>query len=136
MQGLDDLRLVIADYLKKYNNNNFKKEDIIIGPGTKELMFLTQIVFQGEVLLPAPSWVSYKPQSIIAKNNYNWIQTDLDKAEKVLLIWRRQYPESISPLRELSVLYMNNSNYDKAITVFNDILKTQLLVLLNHYHDI
>ena len=47
MQGLEDLRLAIANYLNKNNNNDFKQEDIVIGPGTKELMFLTQIAFQG-----------------------------------------------------------------------------------------
>jgi len=76
MQGLEELRLAIANYLNKNNNNNnFKSEDILIGPGTKELMFLTQIAFQGEVLLPAPSWVSYQPQALIAKNKVHWIQT-------------------------------------------------------------
>ena len=75
MQGLEDLRLAIANYLNKNNNNDFKREDIVIGPGTKELMFLTQIAFQGEVLLPAPSWVSYLPQALIAKNKVHWIQT-------------------------------------------------------------
>ena len=75
MQGLEELRSAIANYLNKYNNNNFKSDDIIIGPGTKELMFLTQIAFQGEVLLPAPSWVSYQPQALIAKNKVHWIQT-------------------------------------------------------------
>jgi len=75
MQGLEDLRLAVANYLNKNNNNDFKQEDIIIGPGTKELMFLTQIAFQGEVLLPAPSWVSYLPQALIAKNKVHWIQT-------------------------------------------------------------
>ena len=75
MQGLEELRSAIAHYLNKNNNNNFKSEDIIIGPGTKELMFLTQIAFQGEVLLPAPSWVSYQPQALIAKNKVHWIQT-------------------------------------------------------------
>ena len=78
MQGLEELRLVIADHLNKNNNNNFNKEDILIGPGTKELMFLTQIAYQGEVLLPAPSWVSYKPQALIAKNKVHWIQTTSD----------------------------------------------------------
>ena len=75
MQGLEKLRSVIASHLNKNNNNDFKKEDIIIGPGTKELMFLTQIAFQGEILLPAPSWVSYQPQAFIAKNKVHWIQT-------------------------------------------------------------
>ena len=75
MQGLEELRSTIANYLNKNNNNNFGKEDIIIGPGTKELMFLTQIAFEGEILLPAPSWVSYQPQALIAKNNVHWIQT-------------------------------------------------------------
>ena len=75
MQGLEELRSAIANYLNKNNNNNFNKEDIVIGPGTKELMLLTQIIFKGDVLLPAPSWVSYQPQAIIAKNNVHWIQT-------------------------------------------------------------
>ena len=75
MQGLEELRSAIASYLNKNNNNSFNKENIIIGPGTKELMLLTQIMFKGEVLLPAPSWVSYHPQAFIAKNKVHWIQT-------------------------------------------------------------
>jgi aspartate aminotransferase len=74
MQGLEELRSAIAAYLNK-NNNKFKSDDIIIGPGTKELMFLTNIAFNGEILLPAPSWVSYQPQALIAKNKVHWIQT-------------------------------------------------------------
>ena len=75
MQGLEELRSAIANYLRKNNNNNFNKEDIVIGPGTKELMLLTQIMFEGEMILPAPSWVSYQPQAFIAKNKVHWIQT-------------------------------------------------------------
>ena len=75
MQGLEELRSAIAKQLSHDNNNDFVAEDIIVGPGTKELMFLTQIAFEGEMLLPAPSWVSYKPQAVIAKNKVHWIQT-------------------------------------------------------------
>ena len=78
MQGLEELRLAISDHLNKSNNNNFKKEDIIIGPGTKELMLLTQIAFQGEILLPAPSWVSYSPQALLSRNKVHWITTKSD----------------------------------------------------------
>ena len=78
MQGLDELRSAVANYLNKNNKNNFTKDEIIIGPGTKELMFLIQIAFNGEILLPAPSWVSYEPQAIIAKNKVHWIETSSD----------------------------------------------------------
>jgi aspartate aminotransferase len=74
VQGLPELRSAIANKLNK-NKNNFKSDNIIIGPGTKELMLLTQIAFAGEILLPAPSWVSYQPQASIAKNKVHWIQT-------------------------------------------------------------
>ena len=75
MQGLEKLRAAIARHLKENNNNDFKSDNIVIGPGTKELMFLTQIAFDGEIILPAPSWVSYQPQALIAKNKIHWIET-------------------------------------------------------------
>ena len=76
MQGLEELRKEIANDLNKSNGNSFESDDIVVGPGTKELMFLTQIAFNGDILLPAPSWVSYQPQALIAKNKVYWIQTD------------------------------------------------------------
>ena len=79
MQGLEELRSAIANNLNRTNNNNFNSDNIIIGPGTKELMLLTQIAFDGEILLPAPSWVSYEPQANIVKNKVHWIQTLSEK---------------------------------------------------------
>ena len=75
MQGLEKLRSSIANHLNKNNNHQFESGDIVIGPGTKELMFLTQLAFNGDILLPAPSWVSYAPQALIAQNKVHWIQT-------------------------------------------------------------
>ena len=73
--GLKELRDVIARYLNKNSNTDYKQEDIIIGPGTKQLMFLLQLGFDGEFIFPTGSWVSYEPQAIIAKNKVHWIQT-------------------------------------------------------------
>jgi len=75
IQGLDDLRIAISKYESKKKNKNFSSEQIIVGPGSKELMFLLNVSFDGEIILPAPSWVSYQPQSIIADNKFHWIQT-------------------------------------------------------------
>ena len=78
IQGLDDLRAAISKYESKKKNKNFSSEQIIIGPGSKELMFLLHVSFDGEIILPAPSWVSYQPQSIIAGNKFHWIQTSAE----------------------------------------------------------
>ena len=78
MQGLEELRKSIASNLNKNNNNNFNSENIIVGPGSKELMLLTQLAFDGEILLPIPSWVSYQPQALIGKNKVHWINTSIN----------------------------------------------------------
>ena len=75
MQGLEDLRVSIANYISKKKDYKYTNSNIIIGPGSKELMFLLQILFEGEIILPAPSWVSYAPQAIIGRNKTKWIQT-------------------------------------------------------------
>jgi len=75
IQGLEDLRVSISKYESKKKNKNFSSEQVIVGPGSKELMFLLHISFDGDIILPTPSWVSYKPQSIIADNKLHWIET-------------------------------------------------------------
>ena len=75
MQGLNELRNAISRYVSSQNNQNYKAENIIIGPGTKELMFLLQLLFDGDILLPTPSWVSYAPQALLGRNKVCWIET-------------------------------------------------------------
>ena len=75
MQGLLQLREVVAKYTSKKKNYEYKPDNIIIGPGSKELMFLLHVIFDGEIILPAPSWVSYAPQAILGRNKIQILQT-------------------------------------------------------------
>ena len=75
MQGLYELRDIVAKYTSKKKNYNYRSQDIIIGPGSKELMFLLHIIFDGEIILPTPSWVSYAPQAILGRNKIKTLQT-------------------------------------------------------------
>ena len=108
MQGLEKLRSTIANHMNKYNNNQFESDDIVIGPGTKELMFLTQLAFNGDILLPAPSWVSYAPQALIAKNKLHWIQTSSNTN------WfptAKQIEDKIKTIKEKRlILFLNSPN--------------------------
>ena len=75
MQGLQELRKIIAKYTSNKKNYDYNLENIVIGPGSKELMFLLHIIFEGEIILPTPSWVSYAPQAIIGRNKVQKIET-------------------------------------------------------------
>ncbi len=75
MQGLSELREAVAKYTSNKKNYNYRSENVIIGPGSKELMFLLHIIFDGDIILPAPSWVSYAPQAILGRNKTQIIQT-------------------------------------------------------------
>jgi aspartate aminotransferase len=78
MQGLSELRNAVAKYTSKRKNYDYKSENVIIGPGSKELMFLLHVIFDGEIILPAPSWVSYAPQAILGRNKIQILQTQRD----------------------------------------------------------
>ena len=78
VNGLLQLRQSILKHLEKKGLKHFNQDNIFVGPGTKQLMFLLQIVFDGDIILPAPSWVSYEPQAHISKNKVHWVQTKID----------------------------------------------------------
>ena len=75
IQGLTALREVVSNYLLKKTGVDYPKENIIITPGSKEAMLLMHVAFNGEIILPAPSWVSYEPQAQIGLNKVHWLQT-------------------------------------------------------------
>jgi len=75
MQGLSELRDAVAKHNSSKKDYSYKSENVIIGPGSKELMFLLHIIFDGEIILPAPSWVSYAPQAILGRNKVQILQT-------------------------------------------------------------
>ena len=76
VQGLATLREQIARFAKGVMGlPHITADRVMIGPGTKEMLYLSQVVWDGTVLLPTPSWVSYEPQAKINGNSYLRIPT-------------------------------------------------------------
>jgi aspartate aminotransferase len=65
VNGLRDLREAVSEYLERTQGLRFDPDDIVVGPGSKELLFLLQVVQAGDLLIPTPGWVSYEPQARI-----------------------------------------------------------------------
>jgi len=75
VKGLHQLRRAVADYHRRSQGLQFTWENVIVGPGSKELMFLLQLVYYGDLVIPTPSWVSYAPQAHMLGRQVQWVPT-------------------------------------------------------------
>ncbi|OWY70244.1 aspartate aminotransferase [cyanobacterium TDX16] len=75
VKGLPALREAVSDYHLRKDQIEFHPDGVIVGPGSKELMFILQLVYYGEILLVPPCWVSYWPQARIIGRRISLIHT-------------------------------------------------------------
>jgi aspartate aminotransferase len=75
VQGLATLRADIAAWHQRRHGITGDAANIMVGPGSKELIFLLQMVHDSVLTIPAPSWVSYGPQARIIGKQVEWIDT-------------------------------------------------------------
>lgn len=75
VRGLPALRAAVADYGNRTQGLTVRAEDVLIGPGSKELMFILLMVYYGDLVIPTPSWVSYAPQAHIVGRQVHWLPT-------------------------------------------------------------
>lgn len=78
VKGLAELREAVAQYHNRTQGIRCDGGDVLIGPGSKELMFLAQLVHYGDIVIPTPSWVSYAPQAYIIGRHIRWLPTHLE----------------------------------------------------------
>ncbi len=79
VQGHLPLRQAICSFHTTLETKNWSPEQIIVGTGSKILLFCVMAAFEkAEILLPAPSWVSYAPQGKLAGHKVHWLATNFD----------------------------------------------------------
>jgi aspartate aminotransferase len=74
-KGLPALREAVAEFHRHKDGVEARADGVMIGPGSKELMFLLQLVYYGELIVPTPCWVSYVPQAQIIGRKVSLIHT-------------------------------------------------------------
>jgi len=79
VQGHLPLRQSIAKFHNQMENKQWHADQIIVGAGSKILLYCVMAAFEkADVLLPAPSWVSYEPQGKLAGHNVDWLTTSFE----------------------------------------------------------
>lgn len=84
VRGLRLLRETVTDFLHRRHGIERQRRQVLVGPGSKELIFMTQLAYAGELLVPSPSWVSYAPQARIIGRRVQWLATDFEHDWKLL----------------------------------------------------
>lgn len=78
VEGLPQLRRAVARFHHANDGVTIQPENVLIGPGSKELLFLANLVFYGDLVVPTPCWVSYVPQAKIIGRDIRLIPTSYD----------------------------------------------------------
>ncbi len=77
--GLRTLRdAVAAFHLRRDGIEGRSGTDVVIGPGSKELLFLLQLVYDADLVIPSPAWVSYAPQAQLLERACHRVETDAE----------------------------------------------------------
>jgi len=63
--GSTALRTSVAGYYARRGLET-EQEQVLVGPGSKALLYALLMVLDGDLVLPRPAWVSYEPQAVLA----------------------------------------------------------------------
>lgn len=133
VRGLEPLRQAVCDYFHRHQGLDFQWQNTLVGPGSKELMFLLQLVYYGELVIPVPSWVSYAPQANIVGRPVRWVHTRPDNGWLIM-------PEDLEKLcsqdpTKPRVLILNYPNNPTGRSYPDDMLR-ELAAVAKKYHVI
>lgn len=76
--GLSELRDAVAEYYQQKVGLDTSQFDVLIAPGSKLILYSLQMAVAGDLLMPVPSWVSYKPQAHMLGTEVIKVPTELD----------------------------------------------------------
>jgi aspartate aminotransferase len=107
--GLEELREEIVLFLEKHQNIKTTKESVFIGPGSKELLYQSILIFDAEFLIPKGSWVSYIPQIQSKGGTYHILETSLENDFKLTPENLAIFFENEAPKKQ-TVLILNSPN--------------------------
>lgn len=135
--GIEALRVAIRNFHNKYDSISFSADDVIVGPGSKELIFLLMNIFQGDILVISPSWTSYKPQVMLSGHKANVVPTSMEDEWKIRPEKFTQYLKD-NNLSGTKLLIMNNPDNptgtlytQKELSDLSDVFKREKVIVLS-----
>lgn len=76
--GIPELREAIAVHYGRVFDLDVEPHQVVIGPGSKSLIFAALLSLGEEIIIPRPSWVTYAPQVHLLGKPITWVPTHPD----------------------------------------------------------
>lgn len=106
--GIPKFREAIAKYYSNIFKINCGEHQVVISPGSKEMISMIIAVLEGPVLIPSPSWVSYLAQAKILRKEVVSIRLTFDDKFKLT---PGKLKETLSrTFGKQKILILNNPN--------------------------
>jgi aspartate aminotransferase len=102
--GTEELKEAICRKLKRENNLDYEKKEIIVSCGAKHTLYnIAQVLFEqgDEVIIPAPYWVSYPDQVLLNDATPIIVET---REEEQFLMAPDQLKRAITPRTKAVIL--------------------------------
>jgi aspartate aminotransferase len=122
-KGLPALREAVAGFHKAKDNVDVSPEGVLVGPGSKELMFLLQLAYYGEIVVPTPCWVSYVPQARILGKKVRLIHTTYEEKWHMTASRLTEFLEGEHDLYRPRILVLNYPGNPDGLTYAQEDLK-------------
>lgn len=122
-KGHPELRRAVAGFHRRKDGVEADRENVLIGPGSKELMFLLQLVYYGELLVPTPCWVSYTPQARIIGRKVSLLHTGYEDKWRITADGLKKHCESQGDKFRPRILVLNYPGNPDGGTYTSDELK-------------
>jgi len=73
--GLPELRQTIARFYQQKFQIAVSPDRVVVGPGSKSLIYALMLALGEEIILTQPSWVTYAPQAHLLGKPITWVPT-------------------------------------------------------------
>ncbi len=123
VKGLMPLREAVAEFHRKKDNIEATANNVIIGPGSKELVFLLQLVLYSEIIIVSPCWVSYIPQAKIIGKKISVIHSTYEDKWQLTPTLFRNFLKKRNNKDALALMILNYPGNPDGISLSKEYLK-------------
>ena len=106
--GIPELREAITGFCERYFSMDVDPDRVVVGPGTKSLIFTVFTMISGHVIIPSPSWIGYFPQLKLLGKHYHILYTRPEHNYKVQPEDLEEFLLRLSHEKQQHLLVINN----------------------------